>query len=348
MLRVRHERAAFTLIELLVVIAIIAILIGLLLPAVQKVREAAARAKCQNNLKQLALGCHNYHDNWGKFPAAVQMRPGVNRLTAYDNFGPNWVIMIMPFIEEQSLYNGIAMSVLHYMDTGDNQWRSVRGVQLKLMRCPSDTGHDTGSFFSGAGGGWARGNYGCNAGGIHQPDILGWTSTENGVSPVSSWTMAWVGLPDSTRCGGIMCINFGHKIQVISTQDGSTNTVMLAELRTGAHLSLGDPRGTWALGFPGASVLSAGWTWDCTSPNNTDDNADDAEGAVDDPYGAMGAWQPCPFQQATSRSRHPGGVNVAMCDGSVRWIKNTIGQQMWWKVCCVDDGFQFTNAQLDN
>ena len=353
----RLSHLAFTLIELLVVIAIIAILIGLLLPAVQKIREAAARMKCQNNLKQLALGCHNYHDNWAELPPAIQMRSGVSRTNVNytgpnipnsRNFGPNWVVLILPFIEQGPLYGTVALSIKNYLSNGDKAWRTIRNVPLPLLRCPSDTGHDPGSHYNGAGGNWARGNYGCNAGGIHQPDILGWTSTEGGKSPTSTWTMAWVGLPDSTHAGGVMCINFGSRLQVISGQDGTSNTVMLAELRTGAHLSLGDPRGTWALGFPGASVICAGYTWDCTGPNNTDDNADDCEGAVNDAYGGMGAWQPCPFQQATSRSRHPGGVNVAMCDGSVKWIKNSITQQNWWKLCAVDDGFQIGPDEANN
>jgi prepilin-type processing-associated H-X9-DG protein/prepilin-type N-terminal cleavage/methylation domain-containing protein len=340
---------AFTLVELLVVIAIIAILVGLLLPAVQKIRESAARMKCENNLKQLALACHQYHDTWGKLPPAVQMRSGVNRthvnfsgsnIPNSRNFGPNWVVLVLPFIEEGPLYNNVALSVKNYMDNGDKNWRTIRGTHLKFMLCPSDTGQDAGSNYTGAGGGWARGNYGCNAGGIHQPDILGWTSTEGGKSPTSSWTQAWVGLPNTTHAGGVMCINFGHTMAAISGLDGTSNTVMLAELRTGSHLSLGDPRGTWALGFPGASVICAGYTWDCTVPNNTDDNADDCEGAVDDPHGGMGAWQPCPFQQANSRSRHPGGVNIAMCDGAVKFLRNTVTQQTWWKLCAVDDGFQ--------
>src|SRR5262249_14273905 len=109
-----HVRPAFTLIELLVVIAIIAILIGLLLPAVQKVREAAARTKCQNNAKQLGLGLLNYESAYGRLPPASQMpyvydaKNGMSlklRTKFGQNpFGPNWAIIILPYIEQDNLY----------------------------------------------------------------------------------------------------------------------------------------------------------------------------------------------------------------------------------------------------
>src|SRR5262249_52513542 len=89
--------------------------------------------------------------------------------------------------------------------------------------------------------------------------------------------------------------------------------------------------------MPGASVTCGNYSWDCTNPNDMNDNSDDIEGGVNDPKGSMGAWQPCPFQQAQARSRHTGGVNVAFAAGSVPFVRDSVSQAVWWYMNVRDD-----------
>jgi len=95
--------------------------------------------------------------------------------------------------------------------------------------------------------------------------------------------------------------------------------------------------------MPGCSVICGAASWDCRLPNTTEDNADDCQGCINDPAHGMGAWPGCPFQQATARSRHTGGVNTAFADGSVHFIMDTVSMPTWFMLLSRNDGLTVSN-----
>ncbi len=358
------DRPGFTLIELIVVIAILGALVGLLLPAVQKAREAAHRVQCQSNLHQLGVAAHAYHTTYGHLPPACTMayaKPGATPTitdasdippTAVVNdsgaktdsdpnqpFGPNWAVYLLPFLDDEELYRranvpgytkGFTMNDPKLRD----YWRGVvKDVTVKVLLCPSDLNQDV--PFDGypqAPGPWARGNYAANAG-------PGW------------WQMSYRGghyTEAFGEAGPVMGINFGAALPNI--QDGTSRTVMFNEVRVGvSHL---DPRGAWAFGFPGSSVTAANAIGNCTVPNDTDDLSDDIQDCSKFWYAGIGTkdhigcstgfenlgW---PSWQAQARSRHPGGVNACFADGSVRFIRDSVAQSVWFDMLSSCDGVPY-------
>lgn len=344
MLRQSSNRQGFTLVELLVVTAIIAILIALLLPAAQKVREAAARTQCANNFHQVGDACHSYHSTMGSLPPAVYMADDVDPTQGSDNFGPNWLVLLLPYVEQHALWDSISSSVYSYMSTGDDGWRDIRGQTIKTYMCPSDIGFISNVTWDGvaAQDGWARGNMACNAGGIHSTTQIGWMSTMGGNSPCGDFSLKTdTELPPEITAGGLMCINWGASMDSGIISDGTSFTLMLGEVRIGSFLSDQDARGTWAAGLPGASVIAGGADYDCYGPNDVSVNADDCQNCVNAWQIGMGACPGQIFQQATSRSMHGSGVNTVFCDGSVHFITNNITRQVWFMMLSRDDGLTF-------
>jgi prepilin-type N-terminal cleavage/methylation domain-containing protein len=178
-----YLRKAFTLIELLVVIAIIAILIGLLLPAVQKVREAASRTKCANNLKQIAIACHNFHDVNGHLPPGVLTLAG--RGVPDDSWA--WGTLILPYIEQQNLYN--SFGVILNPPNKAPKINAMEQIPLSVYRCPSDVnGNGLNVYYDNR----AISNYVCNRA------VFGPADGVVGGKSGTPFNMTLVGITDGT------------------------------------------------------------------------------------------------------------------------------------------------------
>ncbi len=362
--RLERSRAkAFTLIELLVVIAIIAVLIGLLLPAVQKVREAAARMQCSNNLKQIGLAAHNYHNVSNAFPPAVIMpyaQDGFDpTLDLKSPFGPNWAILLLPHLEQQNLYATINLSAYPGVvltpgsntnfAAADRSWRVIRGNAVKTYLCPSDANNS--QPYNDTTNGppeafWARGNYAATCGFQDFDHMVGGAekSTKNipGIAP---------GLCVSSP---VMAANYGTTL--VKIPDGTSNTAMFNEIRAGIQAS--DPRGVWAMGLPGASITNAGR--DSTNPSPNDALGDQGAGQGDELQNCTNsstAYQSptlgsvshmgCTgtlMTSAQARSMHTGGFNSVFCDGSVHFISNSISQRNWVILQSKNDGLSFDSS----
>jgi prepilin-type N-terminal cleavage/methylation domain-containing protein len=345
-----RTRRGFTLIELLVVIAIIAILIGLLLPAVQKVREAAARSKCSNNMKQIALACHSYNDVNNTLPPAAYVGRGIG-VTDAINVGPNWAILILPFIEQNAMYQLVSTSVQQYQQfsppntTGganDQNWRTivssngtaVTSTTVPTYTCPSES---FGSVKATAipslnNQGWARGNYGANTG-PGDPGASSRGGTQSmGASGGTTLTMTGA---------GVLVVNGGVTITNLTNQDGSANTIMITHLRVGPVAT--DLRGTWALGVAGASYNANCPNGDCYTPNDKGCCSDDVYSCTDRPDIAMGCWSNTGGAQGNARSSHTGGVLAAMGDGTVRFVRDSVSSNTWFQMLSRADGLTWTD-----
>lgn len=329
------RRRGFTLIELLVVIAIIAVLIGLLLPAVQKVREAANRIVCHNNLKQIGLAMNNYESNYGKLP------PGVGH---YGCCWGTWAMAILPFIEQDAMWNLFVnydgCDIIGVPPSNTTGWRYASGTnipnvtskQVKVLTCPSDTPAAT---FSGM----THHNYGINYGNtnMYQTTVAG---VAFGGAPFRGYPAGWLtdtkmqatygwAQPDSDKQNKFQQYGPAGQPQQPLAQitDGTSNTLMVAELVQGqggdaapdlrGFIWWGNATGFTGFNLPnsnapdvmtgGACNVAATWNIPCTTINS----------------------QSFP-KMSSARSRHSGGgVNVVFCDGHTAWITNGINLAVW-------------------
>ena len=350
------RRRGFTLIELLVVIAIIAVLISLLLPAVQSAREAARRAQCLNNLKQIGLALHNYHSPNDTFPlgsACTGSFSSTGVCNAWDGFSAQ--ALLLGYIEGGSIYNALNFS------QGSSAYANSTGIFTKInsFLCPSDP--NAGGSFSGS---WAlmSGDAESNFNSYSASTGTTYVPQDNGQGGTTS-----TGMFSYTQCYGIR-----------SCTDGTSNTVAFSEALVGASPFLpvrgngvGGSGGTpeWGnLGTPPVTDVYAnvaqvmadlqgcnsawqsaqiilntrGYLWGLGSTGFTMFNTIVPPNSKTYPWntcnfigwgsGGVPSWPNAANGQnfANASSNHPGGVNVMFADGSVKFIKDSIAMNIWW------------------
>lgn len=330
----KRSRFGFTLVELLVVIAIIAMLVSLLLPAVQQAREAARRIACSNNARQLSLALINYESAKGRFPppgyAGINRTPSISFGDFVPNFGRqiSWIVLTLPFMEEQALYDQFDVKTSIF-----EQENNPGAAQPESLLCPSDSAK--GRFLVGSltqDVPLGKGNYAAWASPFH----LDLQSIFPGA--LGSW---------------------GLKLKEV--EDGVSGTFMVSEVRTRAEPT--DQRGVWSLPWNGASLLAydahhnfeAGGlrfsgegiaTAPMQSPNHQGPNLDvlyecrDSAGAQLErmPCGKFELGGEFAYISSAPRSGHLGGVNVALMDGAVRFVVDGVDRLAMAYQVSVSDG----------
>jgi prepilin-type N-terminal cleavage/methylation domain-containing protein/prepilin-type processing-associated H-X9-DG protein len=329
-----RKRRGFTLIELLAVIGIIAVLIGLLLPAVQSAREAARRVQCVNNLKQIGLALFNYENSVGSFP------PG--QLEGNDNADWSAQTFLLPYLEQKDVYNTI--NFLGYpannpSSPANSLNQTAFMTTIKEYLCPSDldrlttgTGHNNYASCSGSSPDSVaqRGPF---AGPFIGPDpttghgriaqVFGFRDITDGLSNTAAFSEKVKGIGNTnardplTPTSTVLDVAATGNVSIPSdySNDCRAADPRTTNLESGIYYTSFGGQGTyWFLGEPPFSrythVMPPN-TWSCDYGTG----------------GGVGIWG-----AHTASSRHPGGVNVLLCDGSVKFIKSSIARETWWAI----------------
>ena len=349
-MRRRNPRPGFTLIELLVVIAIIAVLIALLLPAVQAAREAARRAQCVNNLKQLGLSCHNYESTNGSFPPS-NLIAGSGTTVSFTN---NWSALAktLPFSEQSAAFNS-----MNFAAKDSNAVNTtVCGTLIRTFVCPSDgkttAFNDAGTVFGGT-------NYGPNDGDWYVFSLPGGTLPYAGQSSRGAFGVNLArkiseftdGTTQTILFAEIKSFQFRLKCASLSTEIGSPATVpapdgpLPAEYTGGGSCSA--PSTTMHTRWSNGGVYHAGFTTAWPPNKKTFYNYSGTPvlipavpaGPVDADLISINENDGGPtFGAFTSRSYHPGGVNVGFADGSVKFVRDSINGYTWRALGTVQGG----------
>ena len=300
---VRRKRSAFTLVELLVVIAIIGILVGLLLPAVQAAREAARRMQCTNNLKQLGLSLHNYHDVYKKFPYGSYLDKSAGGSIS-SQWG--WSVMLLPYIEQTAMFNQLNVGPNYFEQAANDPVRlALLKTPLPAFICPSDP--ETGTnrnrpFLAKAGG-----NVVCN--GMRLPATVEFAKSN------------YMGSNGNRDNDGVFDSGANQLIGIRNITDGTSNTIIVGErsskrfAKQAANVLTGPWAGVWA----GQELTCDGITnvWCLLGKTEYQMNsgkhsqAASSTTATDSALIAFG-------------SQHTGGANFGLADGSVRFISESI------------------------
>ncbi|TWT34175.1 DUF1559 domain-containing protein [Blastopirellula retiformator] len=312
----KRGRNGFTLVELLVVIAIIGVLIALLLPAVQQAREAARRMQCSNNLRQLGLACHNYHDTHKKFPPGRLAYDGMNSSGSSTKIVTGFVGMLLPFIEQGNLGN--LYDSRYGFDDIVNRPAAQTGVEILL--CPSAPGDRLMPLYAGWNQGWTTD--------VTMLDSAqtGYATDYQGIRALHYCDPA-TGTKTDIREVGILTETKSTRFADIT--DGTSNTIMFFEMA-------GKPE-QWRLGKTIEVTNAQFYGYGPWSGNNAvmiyNWNADGTAKGQDDSYRYINV-----DNEASPYSFHPGIVNVMLADGSTRSIPETIETQTFLNLCDRRDG----------